>query len=161
MTRRILVAVHDSDSSRETARVVRELFERDTVEILGVNVAHQPLQWIAPGIGYGMVFPAFPVLDANGERTIDVERQEQAREQAAHVMDEAGIDDALAIGALGDAVTAIVNAADDNDVDVIAVGGDDAGFLERLLHGSVSRTLLQESDRPVLVVPSPPADADR
>jgi nucleotide-binding universal stress UspA family protein len=160
MVHRILIAVDDGETASKTARVARALFDDDSTEILGVNVAARPVQWLAPGMGYGMVFSAFPVLDSSGDRTIDVELRTGARQQAEQVLDDAGIDDAVAIGALGDAVTAILTAAAEHQVDLIAVGGDDAGFLDRMFGRSVPRALLTDADRPVLVVPSTAREPD-
>jgi nucleotide-binding universal stress UspA family protein len=151
MEHRILLAVHDSDTSRRTARAVRDLFP--SAEILAIDVADRPLQWIAPGIGYGVVFPAFPALGDDGHDVREVEVRRGAREQAAQVMDDSGVEDVRTIGAMGDPVTAILNAAKDHDVDAIAVGGDGGGLLDRLLDRSVARALLDDADRPVLVVP--------
>ena len=79
----------------------------------------------------------------------------EARERAAQVLGESGLDDATPVGAVGDAVEAIVTAADEYNVDLIAVGGDDAGFLDRIIDRSVARALLSNAGCPVLVVPPP------
>ena len=50
--------------------------------------------------------------------------------------------DAEAIGAVGDPVASIVDAAREHDVDLIVVGGDEVGFIGRLLDHSVARALL-------------------
>ncbi len=156
MTRRkVMVAVDDSETSREAAHFVHELFGDGSVEILGVNVARRPLQLVAPGVGYGAVFPAFPLVTADGDLSVDVELRNDAREEAAHVLDESGFDHATAIGAVGDTVAVIIAAAEEHDVDLIVVGGDDAGFLDRIIDRSVSRALLSDAGRPVLVVPPP------
>jgi len=158
----VLVALDDSAGSREAARFVREFFEDD--EVLGINVAEYPHTWIAPGIGYGVVFPAFPVevptvMDEGGtERAVA-----DARERAARELAETGLDQATPIAATGDPVAAIVRAATELDADLIVVGGDDAGLLGRLLDRSVARALLREARCPILVVPVPeeaPEEAD-
>ena len=77
----------------------------------------------------------------------------QARDEAAAVLERTGLTDATAMGAVGDPVQAIVTAAAEFDVDVIVVGGDEGGFLGRLLDHSVARALLRDARRPVLVVP--------
>jgi nucleotide-binding universal stress UspA family protein len=53
----------------------------------------------------------------------------------------------------GEAVEAIERAADDENADLIVVGTNDKGFLQRLFGGSVAQRLARESTRPVLVVP--------
>jgi nucleotide-binding universal stress UspA family protein len=153
---RILVALDDSEGSLRAARVARELFGEGDAEVLGINVASLPQTWIAPGIGYGMVTPVFPPAVGDTVENVSVQ---QAEAQAAAVLERSGLADATALGAIGDPVAAIVAAATEFDVDVIVVGGDEAGFLGRLLDHSVSRALLRDAGRPVLVVPSEPDDS--
>lgn len=52
----------------------------------------------------------------------------------------------------GDPGTVICRVADDDDVDVIAVGSHGAGFVRRLLLGSVSNHVLNQAPCPVLVL---------
>ncbi|MGH9230512.1 MAG: universal stress protein [Acidimicrobiales bacterium] len=47
---------------------------------------------------------------------------------------------------------AISHAAEDEDADLVVVGSNDRGFLQRLLGGSVSQELARKSPRPVLIV---------
>lgn len=163
MTRRILVALDDSSSSQRAAAFVRDFFAPATdVEVLGVNVARLPQPWIAPGLGYGVVMPSFgagSASDAGGE--LGAERlEEAARDQASEVLEANELTDARSIGAVGDPVAAIVDAAREHDVDLIVVGGDEAGFLGRLLDRSVTRGLLRDAGRPILVVPTADDDDD-
>jgi nucleotide-binding universal stress UspA family protein len=145
-----LVALDDSETSLHAAEVVRDLFDGADVEVLGINVASNPQAWIAPGVGYGMVMPVFPTRTVVAAEEVAVNR---AEEHAAAALSEHGLPEATPLGALGDPATAIVAAADSYGVDVVVVGGDDAGFLGRLLDHSVSRALLRDAGRPVLVVP--------
>jgi nucleotide-binding universal stress UspA family protein len=153
---RILVALDDGEGSLHAARTARELFGGPDTDVLGINVATLPQAWIAPGVGYGMVTPVFPPAVGDAVETVSV-RQAEAR--AAAVLEESGLADATALGAIGDPVAAIVAAAVELDVDVIVVGGDEAGFLGRLLDQSVSRALLRDAGRPVLVVPPAPDES--
>ena len=57
MKRKVLVAVDGSETSREVARFVHDFFGEDSVEVLGLNVASRPPEWIAPGIGTARSFP--------------------------------------------------------------------------------------------------------
>ncbi len=60
----------------------------------------------------------------------------------------------------GRAAVVLVEVADEYDADEIVVGTRGHGALRALL-GSTSHALLHESDRPVVVVPEPPAAEDR
>jgi nucleotide-binding universal stress UspA family protein len=158
-THRVLVALDDGEASVRAAEAVREFFGDTDVEILGINVAANPQTWVAPGLGYGMVAPVFPSATTQAAEEVAVDR---AQEQAAAALSESGLE-ATPLGAVGEPVSAIVAAADRHDVDVIVVGGDEAGFLGRLFDQSVPRALLRDARRPVLVVPpdwSPRARSD-
>jgi nucleotide-binding universal stress UspA family protein len=146
--------VDDSDSARFAVRAVRDIFCDRSAEILAVNVARRPIQAIAPGVGYGMVFPGFPLVTEDGELTVDAQLRQKARANAADTLAQAGVDDAAAVGAVGDPVTAILAAAEANDVDLIVAGTEGPGFLDRLFDRSVALALISESTRPVLVVPA-------
>ena len=157
MTRRILVALDDSSSSQRAAAFVRDFFAPATdIEVLGVNVAELPQPWIAPGLGYGVVMPPFD--PGSSPQQVGQRLGDTARDHAAEMLDANELGDAQSIGAVGDPVAAIVDAAREHDVDLIVVGGDEAGFLGRLLDRSVTRGLLRDARRPILVVPT--ADDD-
>lgn len=59
---------------------------------------------------------------------------------------------ASTIPAVGDAAKAILEAARQADSDLVVVGGRGRGRLARLALGSVSTKVVQQADRPVLVV---------
>ncbi len=161
MTRRILVALDDSRSSQRAAAFVSEFFAPATdIEVLGVNVAELPQPWIAPGLGYGVVMPPFAAgsMPAVGREHGAQRIEEEAEDQASQMLEANDLSSAQSLGAVGDPVAAIVAAAREHDVDLIVVGGDEAGFLGRLLDRSVTRGLLREARRPILVVPT--ADDD-
>jgi nucleotide-binding universal stress UspA family protein len=78
-----------------------------------------------------------------------VVREEQAGEAVALAQAPADADVEVVFG---EVVEAILRAADDGDADVIVVGTNDKGFLQRLLSGSVSQELARKAARPVLIV---------
>jgi nucleotide-binding universal stress UspA family protein len=55
----------------------------------------------------------------------------------------------------GEPVAALLDAADELDVDLIVVGTHGAGNAPRSALGSTSRMLVQQTRRPVVVVPEP------
>jgi nucleotide-binding universal stress UspA family protein len=134
-------------------------------EVLGINVAELPRSWIAPGIGYGVVFPPFPVeVPTAAEGPISGEGAEravaEAQDLAARELAATGLDDATPVASAGDPVAAIVRAATEHHADLIVVGGDDSGLLGRLLDRSVAHALLREARCPILVVPAPDDEAE-
>jgi hypothetical protein len=58
MTRRILVALDETDASRTAAEFVNEFFGDRDMEVFAINVARHPIMWY-PGYGYpfGVVAP--------------------------------------------------------------------------------------------------------
>ena len=72
-------------------------------------------------------------------------------EDAAAVAAEHGIVSTTAL-LRGDTIDEIVAFADSHDVDLIVIGSRGHGALASTLLGSVSRGVLRESKRPVLVV---------
>jgi nucleotide-binding universal stress UspA family protein len=148
----------DSPSSHAAARFVCDYFEGD--DVLGINVAELPRTWIAPGIGYGMVFPPYPVDVPIGGGPVVYDgvtdlAVADARELAARELAATGLVEAMPVPATGDPVEAIVRAAAEHHADMIVVGRDDTGLLGRLLDRSVTRALLREAHCPILVVPAP------
>jgi nucleotide-binding universal stress UspA family protein len=148
--RRILIAVDESEASRRAASFVEGFFHTDDVQITAVNVARVPTEWLPPA-PYGGVYawPSAPTAD----RT-DVEealtREQERGEAVASAQAPRGAD---VEAVFGETVEAITRAAEDVNADLIVVGSNDKGFLERLFSGSVSEKLARQAPCPVLVVP--------
>ena len=159
---RVLIAVDESEESVEAARVAHQLFG-DDAQYLVVNVA-DPL---ANGMAWGYVYPivppiaAYPVMmpaadaplagtgagDEVGESPL-----EHAEHRAEEVAEKAHLGDAEAIGETGDAATAINDAADKHQADVIVVASHERSWFERLMTASVTKRVLSDATIPVLVV---------
>ena len=120
----ILVATDGSDSAAEAVEFGIELAAEHRAELILVHVV--PVLDIVPvsGFGIGGAFPHEPSIE-----------------------DRAVLDDAAAIAEEHD-----VAYADSHDVDLIVVGSRGHGTMANALLGSVSRGVLAESKRPVLVV---------
>ena len=97
---------------------------------------------VVPASGLG-VAAAFPHEPSELDRTMLVD--------AAAVAAEHGIV-ATTVLLPGDTVDEIVAYADSHDVDLIVVGSRGHGAIAGALLGSVSRGILAESQRPVLIV---------
>jgi nucleotide-binding universal stress UspA family protein len=81
----------------------------------------------------------------------EIDETETALKIAADAADQAGISYALE-RISGDTVDTIVALADSKDADLIVVGSRGRGPITAALLGSVSRGVLREAKRPVLVV---------
>jgi nucleotide-binding universal stress UspA family protein len=152
----VLLAVDETDESIEAARTARDLFGPEAT-YLAVTVAERPPAWAAAPVGWGAVYPypyidAYPVIGAEAVPNELDEVIDEAQATAHEVAAKAGIA-AAAEGEIGDPVTAILAAADKHAADVIVVGSGDKSWWRRLIEGSVTKDLVRESRRPVLVVP--------
>ena len=98
---------------------------------------------IVPATGFGGMGGAFPHEPSEHDHVL--------LEDAAAVASEHGIVSTTAM-LRGDTVDEIVAYADSHDVDLIVVGSRGHGAIAGALLGSVSRGLLGESKRPILIV---------
>jgi len=149
---RVLIAVDDSETSLEAAKVAHHLFG-DDANYLVVNVADSGVNGsIAWGYAYPVSMPMLDVpmvsTDPDADRTV----VEGAEQRAADIAEAAHLPAPEAVGQTGDVATAILNAAHQHQVDVIVVGSHERSWFSRLLSGSVANTLVREADVPVLVV---------
>jgi len=138
--RRILVATDGSVSSTEAIQFGVELAAEHEAELVFVHVVPR-LDVVPPsGFGIGGAFPHEPTI---GDREL--------LEDAAAVAIEHGVVSTTVL-LRGDTVDEIVTYADSHDVDMIVVGSRGHGAVTATLLGSVSRGVLSESRRPVVVV---------
>jgi nucleotide-binding universal stress UspA family protein len=142
--KKILIATDGSASSVEAVALGVELAEEHEAQLILVHVG--PTTDVLPMAGYafGSVAHA-PHKPTNDDRL--------SLEAAVKIASEHGIK-ATAKLLFGDTVDEIVAYADNQDVDMIVVGSRGNGTLAGVLLGSVSRGILAESKRPVMVVRS-------
>jgi nucleotide-binding universal stress UspA family protein len=137
---RILVATDGSESAAEAVEFGIELAAEHQAELTFVHVV--PELDLIPATVFS-IGGAFPHEPSNEDRAL--------LEDAAAVAEAHGV---LSTTALlrGETVDEVVAYADSHDVDLIVVGSRGHGTISTALLGSVSRGILQESMRPVLVV---------
>jgi nucleotide-binding universal stress UspA family protein len=136
----ILIATDGSPSAQEAVEFGLELAKEQGAEAVFVHVA-PALDVVAPG-GFGWA-PAISHEVTDQDRT--------PLEDAAALAQERGIEAKTTV-LCGDPVDEIVAYADTIDADVIVVGSRGHGAVASALLGSVSRGVLHEAHRPVLVV---------
>ena len=150
--KRILVATDGSPAALEATRFAVELAAEQEAEVDIVHVV--PTLDVIPATGFPQVGGAFP----HNVGTRDLE----LLEDAVALANEHGVSATTAL-LRGDTVNELVGYADGRDVDLIVVGSRGRGAVAGALIGSVSRRLLHEARRPVLVVRASavPAEAAR
>ena len=139
--KRILVATDGSPSSTEAVAFGVELAAENETELIFIHVV--PTLDVVPATGFGGVAGAFPHEVSEYDRTL---LDEAAAVAAGHEI--------VSTTAMlrGDTVDEIVAYADSHDVDLVVVGSRGHGSIASALLGSVSRGVLGESKRPILIV---------
>lgn len=159
--RKVLVAIDGSEATHRVVAFVNDFFRNggsEDIEVIGVNVGladtAPPTGFILPdGAMFGMAYPWYYDRPAGEWGAATAEEQEQVQREAAAMVSESGLEDAQAVGRVGEPADTIVRVADEQDVDLIVVGDNHRGALQRLLTPSTSREVVKRSERPVLVVP--------
>ncbi len=130
---RILLAVDSSEASQRAAGFVEtHLADHEVHTVTAEGLAQVPPVY-APGAPATVSIDGRPILET-------------------HEVFPDGSESAEPLSFSHDVATALVEAAETLDVDLIVVGSSDRGLLERIFLGSVSQDVVQKAERPVLVV---------
>ena len=138
--KKIVIATDGSPSAREALEFGLELAVEQDAEPIVVHVA--PALDVLPASSFGMP-GALPHELTQHDRAL--------LEEAASFAAEEGVEAKTEL-LIGDPVDEIVAYADSIDADLIVVGSRGRGAVASALLGSVSRGVLHEARRPVLVV---------
>jgi nucleotide-binding universal stress UspA family protein len=144
---RILVPVDGSECSRHAAEQAVRLARTHAAELVFLHVVDTQVVEQLAQQGGGDDFHARDRLFANGQVYLD----DVARLAAAH-----GIPHREEI-AEGDPCTVICDAAARVAADLVVMGRIGRRGARRILVGSITRRVIESSERPVLVVTGPPA----
>lgn len=156
---RVLVAVDESEGSVRAAETAHRLFG-DDADYLAVNVTNvvdlATIPWYGAGWGAPYAAPYGAVWAYRSDVAVDptgsADGEQMATTHAREVAEESGLPGAEAVGEEGDPATAVLRAAVERDVDVIVVGSEHRGWLDRVLRPSVSKEIVKHAGVPVLVV---------
>ena len=148
MFQRVLVSLDGSEVSEKALDYAREIVDSDNGELIllmAVDVPERVAIAYYPGI----------VSVANDDDLVSEKLVPQAEEYLARHNDElthAGFK-VRAIAIVDDAATAIVDQADELNVDAIVMSTHGRSGISRWLFGSVTGKVLSVATRPVFVVP--------
>jgi nucleotide-binding universal stress UspA family protein len=138
----IVIATDGSPSALEAVEYGLELAAEQDAQPIFVHVA--PATDVLPVVGFGMGAPA------SAPHELD-EHDRESLEEAVELAAEKGLE-AKAELVRGNPAHAIVAYAESVDADLIVVGSRGRGTIAGALLGSVSRSVLHEAKRPVLIV---------
>ena len=141
MMKKIVIATDGSPSSQEAVSVGLELAAEQGAAVAFVHVL--------PADDYVVSGRLGPVLTK--PHHVDMDESEVALREAADAAEAAGVSYTLE-RISGDTVDEIVAVADSADADLIVIGSRGRGPVTSTLLGSVSKGVLGESRRPVLIV---------
>jgi nucleotide-binding universal stress UspA family protein len=149
----ILVGYDGTAPAERALRRAAEFARTFRARVVVVSVAPPPgaVETRVPGaFGY---FPYYPgsVEEIDQTRRMDEELWRQHRASVEALFADAGLEAEFA-GVAGEPVHELVEAAEQRHADLIVVGTREAGFLERLLEGSVSEGVARRARCDVLVV---------
>jgi len=147
--RTVLVAVDESDASHRVVTFVNAFFHGLGVEVIGINVGHEPASWIPTGLAAGGYF-YWPYV---GESPAPARRDHEDLREAAETIEASGLIDDGVVVELGDPAEHIRSAAIEHRADLIVIGDSHKSGWRRFLEGSVTSDLQSQAPCPVLVVP--------
>ena len=139
----VLVAVDDSPLDERIADTVATLF-RSASEILTLHVT-PTMPPVAPPAAFGVI--AAPMPPDLGQPLA-----EEAQQAAERTTERIGLRDVTPVGAVGDPVDGILEAADEHGAAIIVLGSRDRSWLSRLFDPSVSDAVRRRADRPILIL---------
>jgi len=149
-TRKVLVAVDDSDASTRVAEFVNRFFGGLDVEIIAINVGPGALE----ALPFATAFSPFELGGVVGSPAVVGSEEAYASrlQDSEDIIDRSPLHEDERVVDAGDPVEVIERAAEELDVDLVVVGTEHKGLLDRLLSKSVAAALVRSSPRPVLVV---------
>ena len=147
--KKILIATDGSPSALRAVELGLELAEEEGAQPIFVHVA--PTKDVLPVAGVGMVPVSVPhELDEADQASLN---------EAVRIAEERGLETTTKLLA-GNPAREIVEYADAVDADLIVIGSRGHGAISSALIGSVSRGVLHETTRPLLIVREVPQSVE-
>jgi nucleotide-binding universal stress UspA family protein len=147
----LLLCYDGSDDAKLAVERAAAVFPGGTALVLHV---WEPLSEVAsvppvPGMT-GVLRAGLEEMDARGEEISD-----QLAREGAELARAGGLEaEPISVRRAGRAWRAILDVADERDVDVIVIGRRGASRIELKILGSVANAVVQQAERPVLLVPT-------
>ena len=139
----VVVGIDGSDHSRHAASVAASLAKKNDSHLHLMTVVRPPEGW------WGIVGSP-PTPSALSKTLTDAQRE--ILDSVLRDVDLGGVTYET-IEEIGDPARMLVEHCSEVDADLLIVGSRGAGFLERLVLGSVANRVAQDAPCPVLLVP--------
>lgn len=151
MYKRILVPLDGSARAERILPHVQHLAVQDKATVILLYVVEQGMLPFTPGIGMAAT-PAPQEMELYWQSLKDAEK-----EGAEYLKGQAGVLEQQKIKTetlvmRGDPVSSIVQTAEEQKADLIAMSSHGRSGLERVFYGSVTSGVLQKVDRPLLLI---------
>jgi nucleotide-binding universal stress UspA family protein len=156
----ILLCYDGSEDAQAAVELTINLFAARPVTVIAV---WEPYTEIISHEGWGFGFGYAPPPGDVEQIDDSVRRHAQgAVDDAVRRLGEKGVTADGRVEAMSGSIAAtVLGVADELDAVAIVIGTRGRSGIKSLLLGSVSHSVLQHADRPVLVVPSEPVAAER
>lgn len=161
MISQILVATDGSENAERAVRFSAQLAECSHQTIITVVSVHVLVPPVAP-VGIGPLESVGPLEDMQAytlEKEVDAQERKEAQQVVDHAVKEIqGLINSPEVIVSGrvvvatSAVDGILQVAKEISADIIVVGTHGRNALEQVILGSVSHSLIQKADCPILVV---------
>ena len=150
MFKKIMLAVDGPENSGRAIELALRLAAVNRAELNILHVASLGVPMIPP-IGFGPPLLLPPVyFEAERERN---RRQSRWLARLVEIAEKRGVRATMDIIEASDSIAEeVTRRASEEEVDLVVVGSNEVGGLERLIRGSVSGSVTQKADCPVLVV---------
>jgi nucleotide-binding universal stress UspA family protein len=142
----IVVSFDESEPAERAVTRAADLAEAFDGTLVVVAVADAPL----PGPGFDAAFPGASGRLAS-EATEEFDLADQRLDRARRLLEDRAVRTEF-VSDVGPPVERILELADQRNADVIVVGVEETGFLERLLEGSDAEDVAHRTRRDVLIV---------
>ena len=153
LTRRtVLVAINGSDeATAAVSNFVNTFFRACDVDVLAMHV-----ESLAVSTPAAPVFPWPHLAPSNSPAMVSsAERYDEAAVQRGEqLIERSGVTRDATVVAVGAVASEIRRIAAERHVDLLVVGANNRGLLDRLLNPPIAKELLRDPPCPVLVVPA-------
>ncbi len=137
----VLLAIDDSPLDDVVTSTATRLFDPSTTDFVAVHI--DAARSVARSL------PFAPLVDDIQSASVEAENV------AGQAVARAALSHAETVGEAGDPASGILATAEERDASMIVLGTHNRGWLSRLFRPSVADAVLQQTQRPVLVMSAP------